>query len=220
MGAMSDQHRACPRLIETAFRSGLTLLCIAALLLATAGCETPAQCLEPASSAFIKPGTTTMEEVTAVFGKPTETLSAKGRTLMLWHLMYLASRSHTGSFAPSEDSYTRSLSVLFDTDNRVIAKHHSTHAFRTVYGAGSVFAGTQISPQTLAQIKIGITTKSEAIARLGEPTSESLALNGMICLDWFCVKGPAIAGKVPLHTVRLMIDSQEVVRAAREFDKH
>ena len=205
------------------FRHILAVFWIALVIEASTGCETAAERLEPKTVDFIKPQITSRAELVKVFGPPTETVTGKERTLLFWQRIdWAANTGYSGSktFSPSRKNYARGLSVLFDRDDKLVAKHYSEHSFHTYFGAGSNSIGKDTSDEVIARIKPNVTTKTEALAILGEPMMESLAVGGNLVLDWACAEGNYISGRTQLNILRLYVDESDKVVAVHKVNDH
>ena len=198
---------------KTWLRLGSALL----LVLLVAGCETPAQRLEPATVKVIQPGLTTKADVLKIYGTPRQSIVGDGRTLLVWDVVYWA-RPDSTPFSPSDSTLARMLSVLFDENGIVLKSLLSEHRIPTTFSAGVVFIGRDFDAKVLAQIKVGATTLPAARTLLGEPAFESFDLNGNPVIDWAYSTGDYIAGETQLRLLRLFIGSAGKVAAVRQVN--
>jgi outer membrane protein assembly factor BamE (lipoprotein component of BamABCDE complex) len=199
----------------SALKSLLGLVVSAFLLVAQTGCETPAQRLDSKAVETIKPGVTTRQEVLKEFGAPRETLTAGNRTLLIYKRFYSGVPSHYG---PTTDSYLLVLSVLFNSDDRVLRKHYSSHALDTFYYGGRS-VGTKIEDKTVAQIQPRVTTRKEALALLGEPTQETLTTGGHLVVDWAYDRAVGFGAR-NFRMLRLIFTDADVVTVLQNIDYH
>jgi outer membrane protein assembly factor BamE (lipoprotein component of BamABCDE complex) len=191
---------------------------LASLAVLMSGCETPAQQLDPQAADFIQPGVTTRADIVKAYGEPNQTInSGNGRTLLIWQLVYWAAPIRH-SFAPSEDSTARALSVLVDGNNRVIKKLTSDHVFRTFIGNGNVVIGLDAEPEILDHIKPHQTTRAQVIAMLGQPVIETLNTGGDTVLDWPYETGNRLGGETQFKLIRVIIGSDDVVKSTHTVD--
>jgi hypothetical protein len=189
-------------------------LFLAGFVVEVTGCETAAQRLDPEPVDQIKLGITTRQEVLHDFGEPFETLSGGKRTLVLYRRGYLGSR---GGFGPTEDSTLTVVSILFGADDRVLRKHYSFHKIRTYYGAGMVSVGNEISEKTIAKVRPEVTTRVEAEKLLGEPTAESLGLDGRLVVDW-SYQDANFVGAESFKTFRIWFNGAGIATAVKTQD--
>jgi len=177
-----------------------------------AGCETPAQQLDPQAANFIQPGVTTRADIEKAYGQPNQVIQAgNGRTLLIWQLVYWAAPVRH-SFEPTEDSTARALSVLVGDNNRIIKKLTSDHVFRTFIGAGTVVVGQEPQPEVFERIKVHQSTRAQVVAMLGEPVMETLNTGGDTVLDWPYEIANRIGGKT-FELLRVVIGPDEVVKS-------
>jgi hypothetical protein len=192
------------------------VLSVAATAAVFTGCQTAAERLEPEAVKRIKPGVSTRQEVLKEFGVPRETLSAEGRTLLNYERDYPGWESRYG---PTHPANITCLSVLFGPDDRVLRVHHSSHEVDVYAGAGSVSAGSRVSAKLVERIRLNVTTQQEAIAILGEPTMESLTLNGGLVLSWGYWDANFL-GAQRFRMLRLFVDDTGMVVGLKTVDDY
>ena len=136
---------------------------------------------------------------------------------MVWEIINWAS-PNAGPFSPSQNTFARRLTILFDEKNVILKVRHSDHWIPTTFARGSVVLGRNFDANLLSKIKVGTTTRQEAVALLGEPAFETLDLNGDLVMDWIYTTGDIIAGQNQLRTLRVVINPADKVALVREVN--
>ncbi|MFO1476300.1 MAG: hypothetical protein U1F98_06580 [Verrucomicrobiota bacterium] len=185
-------------------------LILSALLM---GCDTPAERLEPEAVATIQPGVTTKKQVLQEFGRPKGTLTGRGRTLLYFERDYQGGRM---GMAPTEPVSVVGLSVLFDQNDRVIRTLLSSHNWGVMPARGAPMVGTRVSPEAIAAIQVGKTTRKELIAMIGQPDREALTLGGSVVISWNYWQ--RVLNRQSIQSLQVYLDDQDVVSQVKTID--
>jgi outer membrane protein assembly factor BamE (lipoprotein component of BamABCDE complex) len=157
------------------------------------GCISPGQRLEPEVVRQIKEGSSTRADVEKLLGKPRSIVVGSSERKIA-HYGYTrriesAEFQLIGAFAKNPgDILSRHFTAMYNQQN-IVEKalfHQSLTPFAV--GFGRMSAGQIISPDTLRQIKKGVSTKDDIVKLLGEPTLVSLNSDGDLAMIWFYAK--------------------------------
>ncbi len=167
-------------------RTHFAFALLASLILT--GCVSPADRLEPQVVRQVKEGMA-RPEVEKIMGKPRSVVTGAGEHSVA-HYGYTARINSAefqllGAFAKNPgDILLRHLSLLYNRQNVVekLLFHQSLTPFAV--GFGKMSAGQTVSPETLQQIKKGVSNQEDVVKLLGEPTMRALDPNGDLGMVW------------------------------------
>jgi outer membrane protein assembly factor BamE (lipoprotein component of BamABCDE complex) len=172
-------------------RTHFALIAVLFAALAT-GCISPADRLEPEVVRQVKEGMN-WGEIEKIMGKPHSVVIGSGEKSVA-HYGYTrridsAEFQLIGAFAKNGgDILLRHLSLLYNRNNvaEKVLFHQSLTPFGVGFGRAS--AGQVLAPETLRQIKKGVSTQDEVVKIFGEPTMRALDPDGDLGMVWHYAK--------------------------------
>jgi hypothetical protein len=157
------------------------------------GCVSNARRLDVPAVAKIKVGSTTTAEVEKIFGRPSETvIGPKERAVARYYFREFRVKNDVRAYERHEhpgDILFRTLSLRYGPDRIIEQKLHD-ESVTPIHRLNEWFAaGPTLLPENLNFIRKDATTKAELTDALGEPTSQTMDVQGLPVLIW-------IGGKV------------------------
>jgi hypothetical protein len=184
---------------------------LCALAVLGTGCLTPGQRLEPQVISQIHDGMS-RDEVHRLVGRPGVTVSGPEFRTLDEHWFLFDRPRATFGFGTNDGSFVlRDLHVLYSA-SRVVEKfrfHEGTVRYDSKFA--KVLLGTPISPEALAAIQKGTSTRAELEQRLGPPASVGLNLEGLEIYVWIFVDAPAL-GSARVKELLVTLNDEGVVQ--------
>lgn len=180
------------------------------------GCETPGHSLAESAVGQIRDGQSTRAEIDRVFGEPSQvTSSPDGRTLYLYQRYYGPDQFDPNGFAvPRRDEANLILlSVLFSPAGTV-EKHLRSHT-RPSIDRIQLSTGRKFSPEALARISPGKTTRADLTGWFGAQWSEQLTLSGHRLALWFHADAYNLSNGVETQALEVVMDDAGNVHTYR-----
>lgn len=187
------------------------------VVMLTGGCASYGRRLELSTVRKIQPQQTTRAEVEKLLGRPKETVvGAKGSTVARYFFHEFRRSTDASWYVQREhpgDILFRTLTLAYDSENRVQRKLHD-ESVTPIYRTNAwYFAGPALTPDVVSSIQSGSTPARDVVARLGEPSSRTFDNDGRAILLWFSLKTQQTTWSNP-DVQRLMVstDEKEIVR--------
>ncbi len=165
------------------------LLALTVCVVMMFGCKTSVRRLAVGPVRKIVPGQTTMAEVEKEFGPPHERVTgSNGRTVARYFFGEPRLNNHVSPIERSNhpvDLILRTLTLGYGS-NAVIARKLHDESVTPMLRVNARFdAGPSLQPGDVQFLRRDQTTRSELIARFGEPTCTSFQSDGLPLLMWF-----------------------------------
>ncbi len=169
--------------------SGILLLGLGFLIV---GCASFAKRLEAVTVSKIQPGSTTRPEVEQRLGVPSETVRGTNGTRVVRYFFHEFERSmdvshHRRRFEPGLVLF-RTLTLSYSPEE-VVTRRLYDESLTPIYRTNAWFsAGPVLTSASTAFCQRGVTTHSEAVDRLGRPSSHTFDQTEGSVLVWFSLK--------------------------------
>lgn len=197
------------------WKSAFTLL----FVLLAAGCASKPEPLAPALTDQVREGMS-RTEVRRNLGRPTRALvGANGKRTEIYFANWNPDRSEIGRYAPMATYRARTFSVLYGPNETVeqTRTYDTSGSVRRIHGIDAnpqISAGYQITPQDLAEIKAGETTRAVLVRRFEEPLVEALSPLGEVVCWWVAFTGEAklFSVKKDERVLRVVLNPDQTVK--------
>jgi outer membrane protein assembly factor BamE (lipoprotein component of BamABCDE complex) len=185
------------------------------LLIAAAGCQTPAELLDPSFVQQIHAGQN-RTDVCKLLGAPNWSRNVPNVGSADTYIYSELVNSSSSSSSSARDLTVRAFSVRYDASRAVqetLLEQSRTPAI--IYGGFSMYAGPKVTDQDVSSIRIGVTTRADLEKIFQKPIVVNLHPVKGLELHWYQIAvGASVTHREDEQGLHVLVDEQGVVRNA------